>query len=237
VEGWPTTIPFANLSSASSSLSQLELLLRKWEMGATYWKELTDEEFEELRQERNEQLESGAVMEPSCRTRSDKGKKRTRSAAANSEDSLRRSKKVKSAATVNDEDSEGGEEQVSGEQVGGEQVGGEQVGGEQVGGEQGGREQGGEEQGGEEQVSGEQGSREQAGEEPTHPTLQAQVGNNDPGTSKGTNPTMGMSAATQSLPGTMPVPELDFHNAFRNEAIWKELADQIMNFDGTSLPF
>jgi len=216
------TIPFANLSSASSSLSQLELLLRKWEMGATYWKELTDEEFEELRRERNEQLESGAVMEPSHRTRSDKGKKRTCSAAANSEDSLRRSKKVKSAATVNDEDSEGGEEQVSGEQVGGEQ---------------GGREQGGEEQGGEEQVSGEQGSGEQAGEEPTHPTLQARVGNDDPGTRKGTNPTMGMSAATQSLPGTMPVPELDFHNAFRNEAIWKELADQIMNFDGTSLPF
>ena len=70
-----------------------------------------------------------------------------------------------------------------------------------------------------------------------HPTLQAQVGNNDPGTSKGTNPTMGMSAATQSLLGTMPVPELDFHNAFCNEAIWKELADQIMNFDSTSLPF
>jgi len=196
-------------------------------MGATYWKELTDEEFEELRRERNEQLESGTVMEPSRRTRSDKGKKRTRSAAANSEDSLRRLKKVKSAATVNDEDSEGGEEQVSGEQVGREQGGREQ----------GGREQGGEEQGGEEQVSGEQGSGEQAGEEPTHPTLQARVGNDDPGTSKGTNPTMGMSAATQSLPGTMPVPEPDFHNAFRNEAIWKELADQIMNFDGTSLPF
>jgi len=161
-------------------------------------------------------------MEPSHRTRSDKGKKRIRSTAANSEDSLRRSKKVKSAATVNDEDSEGGEEQVSREQVGGEQGGGEQ---------------GGEEQGGEEQVSGKQGSGEQASKEPTHPTLQAQVGNNDPGTSKGTNPTMGMSTATQSLPGTMPVPELDFHNAFRNEAIWKELTDQIMNFDSTSLPF
>jgi len=38
IEGWPNGIPFTNLSTISSSLTQLETLLRKWEMGITYWK-------------------------------------------------------------------------------------------------------------------------------------------------------------------------------------------------------
>ncbi|KIK21689.1 hypothetical protein PISMIDRAFT_31748, partial [Pisolithus microcarpus 441] len=75
IEGWPEMIPFANLSSASSSLAQLEVLLRKWELGATYWKALSDDELNQLQQRRNEGLENGEIEEHSHRTRSDKGKK------------------------------------------------------------------------------------------------------------------------------------------------------------------
>ncbi|KAI6002901.1 hypothetical protein EDD15DRAFT_2157242 [Pisolithus albus] len=102
IDGWPESVPFANLSSLSSSLPRLEVLLRKWEMGTTYWRALSDEEFEQLRQKRSEELESGGIEECSRRTRSDKGKKRTyhSSAAASN-------KKYKSAATVDDEDDEG----------------------------------------------------------------------------------------------------------------------------------
>ncbi|KAI6022386.1 hypothetical protein PISMIDRAFT_114200, partial [Pisolithus microcarpus 441] len=82
IEGWPETIPFANLSSASSSLAQLEVLLRKWELGATYWKALSDDELNQLQQRRNEGLENGEIEEHSCCTRLDKGKKRTNHSSA-----------------------------------------------------------------------------------------------------------------------------------------------------------
>ena len=49
IEGWPLTIPFANLSSMSSSFSHLETLLRKWEMGSTFWKKLSKEEYAMLK--------------------------------------------------------------------------------------------------------------------------------------------------------------------------------------------
>ncbi|KAI5986623.1 hypothetical protein EDD15DRAFT_2373070 [Pisolithus albus] len=101
IEGWPDTVVFANLSSTSSSLSQLEVLLRKWEMGSTYWKKLSDNEFRELQQERNEQLERGEIQAHSRRTRSDKGKKHTsRSLNAPS------NKTYKSVAIINDNDDE-----------------------------------------------------------------------------------------------------------------------------------
>ncbi|KAI6033556.1 hypothetical protein BKA83DRAFT_4121013 [Pisolithus microcarpus] len=93
IEGWPEMIPFANLSSASSSLAQLEL-------GATYWKALLDDELNQLQQRRNEGLENGEVEEHSCCTHSDKGKKCTNHSSTTA------SKKYKSAATVNDEDDE-----------------------------------------------------------------------------------------------------------------------------------
>ncbi|KAI6100913.1 hypothetical protein EDD16DRAFT_1463800, partial [Pisolithus croceorrhizus] len=101
IEGWPDTVVFANLSSASSSLSQLEVLLQKWEMGSTHWKKLSDDEFRELQQARNEQLESGEIQAHSRRTRSDKGKKHTPyslNAPSN--------KKYKSAAIINDDNEE-----------------------------------------------------------------------------------------------------------------------------------
>ncbi|KAG1719213.1 hypothetical protein EDB19DRAFT_1585549, partial [Suillus lakei] len=44
IEGWPNNIPFANLSKASSAIPDLEMLLRKWESGTTYWKAIDDAE-------------------------------------------------------------------------------------------------------------------------------------------------------------------------------------------------
>ena len=112
IKGWPSTIPFMNLSQASSSFSQLEMLPRKWEMGSTYWKELSLEEYENLRQERDQRLKNGELNEPSHRTRSDKGKKCARN-PINSNNS-RRSKNYKSAETVNDDEDEDQEETGSG---------------------------------------------------------------------------------------------------------------------------
>jgi len=106
IEGWPESIPFANLSGASSSSSQLEILLWKWEMGTTYWKELTDEELEELRQKRNTQIEDGEIQEPSRHTHSDKGKKHVR----RSSDDPPSRKKYKSAESIVNSDDEQGEE-------------------------------------------------------------------------------------------------------------------------------
>lgn len=78
IEGWPDFVTFANLSTVSSSLPHLEMLRRKWELGTTYWKKLTSEEFKELSSKRDQQLEDGEIIEHTRRTRSDKGTKRKR---------------------------------------------------------------------------------------------------------------------------------------------------------------
>ncbi|KIJ57835.1 hypothetical protein HYDPIDRAFT_103757 [Hydnomerulius pinastri MD-312] len=108
IEGWPDGIPFSNLSSISSALSQLETLLRKWESGTTYWKQLTEDEFEELRAKRNQQLEDGEINDHTRRTRSDKGKKRKRISDLDNGDNSRRhhagkGKNYKSAAVIESE--------------------------------------------------------------------------------------------------------------------------------------
>ncbi|KAG2112367.1 uncharacterized protein F5147DRAFT_771432 [Suillus discolor] len=59
IEGWPTNIPFTNLSQVSSTLPYLEMLLWKWRSTAIKWRQLDDEEFQELLKERNEKLENG----------------------------------------------------------------------------------------------------------------------------------------------------------------------------------
>jgi hypothetical protein len=77
VRGWPDDIPFANLSDISSALPTLEALLRKWEHGTVVWELLTDEAFKELNEQRDMDIESGIVDEPSRRKeRKDKGTKR-----------------------------------------------------------------------------------------------------------------------------------------------------------------
>jgi hypothetical protein len=101
VEGWPEKIPFTNLSQVSSALPDLQMLLRKWESGATYWKSLSDEEFEELRKEREEKLESGELADQRRRPRSDKGKKRTEMRKSTAQ-----RKQFKSAETISDDNSD-----------------------------------------------------------------------------------------------------------------------------------
>ncbi|KAH7917298.1 hypothetical protein BV22DRAFT_990071, partial [Leucogyrophana mollusca] len=66
IEGWPSNIPFANLSDTSSALPDLESLLRKWKSGAIHWEKLSEVEYERLNNERNGQLENGELEEP-CR--------------------------------------------------------------------------------------------------------------------------------------------------------------------------
>ena len=75
-------------------------------MEMTYWKEISDEEVEELQQKRNEQIEGGEIEEPSCFPCSDKGKKYVH----HSSDDPPSCKKYKSTATIVNSDDEGGEE-------------------------------------------------------------------------------------------------------------------------------
>lgn len=106
IEGWPSTIPFRNLSEASSSLSDLESLLRKWRCGTIHWKRLDESEFEALDATRDQQIENGEIDAPVARRRrSDFGKKRPRSEANEQGRRHRKLKKHISAETVHDDNS------------------------------------------------------------------------------------------------------------------------------------
>ena len=85
IEGWPASIPFKNLSAASSPLAELNMLLRSWEDGTTRWKQLTSTETEKLI---DDMKARGEIQEPAPhRPRSDRGKKRKRQVApADAED-------------------------------------------------------------------------------------------------------------------------------------------------------
>ncbi|KAG1867720.1 hypothetical protein F4604DRAFT_1584954 [Suillus subluteus] len=63
IEGWPDNIPFANLSQVSSARSGLKMLCSKWESKKIKWKVLTDEEFKELCLKRQEQLDTGEIVD------------------------------------------------------------------------------------------------------------------------------------------------------------------------------
>ena len=78
-EGWPSNIPFQNLSAVSSPLADLESLLQRWQDGTTYWKQITASEAEKLI---NGMKERGEIQEPQCRTWSDRGRKHKRQATA-----------------------------------------------------------------------------------------------------------------------------------------------------------
>lgn len=79
IEGWPTKVPFKNLSETSSSITDLEDLLRSLRSGNIHWRELSDEEFERVDAEREVELEKGNIQEPTPRhRRSDRGKKRSK---------------------------------------------------------------------------------------------------------------------------------------------------------------
>ncbi|KAG1871317.1 hypothetical protein DFJ58DRAFT_644462, partial [Suillus subalutaceus] len=96
-EGWPSTVPFKNLSEASSSLPELKMLQDKWESGAIKWKHLEEEEYQQLLQERLQNIDNGEIIERTRRQRSDKGKKCTQ---PSDNPSTHKKKAYKSADTV-----------------------------------------------------------------------------------------------------------------------------------------
>ncbi|KAG1839894.1 hypothetical protein DFJ58DRAFT_627185, partial [Suillus subalutaceus] len=96
-EGWPSTVPFKNLSEASSSLPELKMLQDKWESGAIKWRHLEEEEYQQLLQERLQKIDNGEIVERTCRQCSDKGKKCTRTS---DNPSTHKKKAYKSADTV-----------------------------------------------------------------------------------------------------------------------------------------
>ncbi|KIK20523.1 hypothetical protein PISMIDRAFT_105571, partial [Pisolithus microcarpus 441] len=75
IEGWPDCIPFANLSTVSSALPDLETLLRMWESRSIYWKQLSNEEYEALHCEHDGKLNRSELVKHTCRSCSDKGTK------------------------------------------------------------------------------------------------------------------------------------------------------------------
>ena len=75
LEGWPSDIPFGNLSDVATSLPTLEKLSRLLKKGQLHWKALTDAELDELEDKRNGQIEAGQIVERVRQPRSDKGKK------------------------------------------------------------------------------------------------------------------------------------------------------------------
>jgi len=101
VEGWPNKIPFMNLSQVSSALPDLQMLCNSWDHGMTCWRSLSNEEFEKLRLEHEEKLESGAIIDRRCRTQSDKGAKRRSTATS----ATAHHKQYQSAETIGDSDS------------------------------------------------------------------------------------------------------------------------------------
>ncbi|KIK13572.1 hypothetical protein PISMIDRAFT_35964, partial [Pisolithus microcarpus 441] len=75
IEGWPDCIPFTNLSTISSVLLDLEMLLRKWEAGSTFWKLLNNQDYEVLCHERDAKLNSSELVKGTHQPHSDKGTK------------------------------------------------------------------------------------------------------------------------------------------------------------------
>lgn len=105
VEGWPDEIPFDNLSKVASGITALENLKERWRSGETAWRQLDDDEFQELNDERNSKVGSGEVVEHHRWPRSDKGKKRRRALSPKENVTSRPCKKAyTSPATVEDED-------------------------------------------------------------------------------------------------------------------------------------
>ncbi|KAF8348045.1 hypothetical protein F5887DRAFT_837650, partial [Amanita rubescens] len=78
IEGWPVNlVRFQNLSEVSSPYDSLKTLLNNWSSGKTYWRELSEDELEELVREREEEIAKGEIQVPAQRRLpSDRGKKR-----------------------------------------------------------------------------------------------------------------------------------------------------------------
>jgi hypothetical protein len=122
VEGWPAKYPFKNLSDVTSSLVDLEDLLRKWQCGAIHWRKLSEVEFTQMNLHRDQNIENGTIVDPAIRRRrSDCGQKRRR----NTDPSLSHpSKKQRSRSHITDEDNDSASDTPANEIVGDSQPSG-----------------------------------------------------------------------------------------------------------------
>ncbi|KAL4071584.1 hypothetical protein V8B97DRAFT_2023740 [Scleroderma yunnanense] len=107
IEGWPNCIPFTNLSTVSSALLDLEILLRMWESGSIFWKQLSEEEYEALHLKHDAKLNSGELIEHTHRTCSDKGIKQAQqnNATRNSQHAFKSAESVPTDTEDEDNDS------------------------------------------------------------------------------------------------------------------------------------
>jgi hypothetical protein len=76
IEGWPDEILFGNLSDVATSLPALEKLRSSWKSGRTFFRVLSDAEFEKLDDERSQRIEDGEEEVHVRKTRCDKGTQR-----------------------------------------------------------------------------------------------------------------------------------------------------------------
>jgi hypothetical protein len=105
ITGWPSDIPFKDLSEGSRSLSDLESLLRKWKNGTVHWKKLTDEEYTRRENDRDERIERGEITVRKRQSRSDAGTKR-RSYSGSTQ--ARKKARTTSGAVIQPSDDESG---------------------------------------------------------------------------------------------------------------------------------
>jgi len=108
IEGWPEKHPFKNLSEISIPITDLEDILRQLRAGRIYWRKLTDEEFNELDEQREADILAGNIKEPARRRRSDYGKKRPRNKNA-SDGNQGPAKKHRSRSIIDTDDEDVGE--------------------------------------------------------------------------------------------------------------------------------
>jgi hypothetical protein len=102
LEGWPSNIPMANLSEVATSFPILEQLQHLWNTGEMRFRQLTEDEFQELDEARNRKIANGEVNLPLPRKiRSDKGKNRT----GDGKHKAQKKQKIMSAAVI-DSDSD-----------------------------------------------------------------------------------------------------------------------------------
>ncbi|KDQ59630.1 hypothetical protein JAAARDRAFT_56629 [Jaapia argillacea MUCL 33604] len=76
VDGWPNSIPFGNLSDVVKTLHEYESLTRKWQKGKIFFKTLSEQEFAEMDEDQQQQIDNGEIDIPTRKTCSDKGQKR-----------------------------------------------------------------------------------------------------------------------------------------------------------------
>ncbi|KAI0040615.1 hypothetical protein FA95DRAFT_1611649 [Auriscalpium vulgare] len=76
IKGWPEHIPFTSLSRAAPSKRVADELGRLWYSGSIHWAPISDEEFDEEFQRREDAITAGKI--PSRKVRKDKNTKRPR---------------------------------------------------------------------------------------------------------------------------------------------------------------